>query len=381
MVHPEYGLGRIVAIEGEGPDARGESRSPSAPRGRSCWPNPRCGRWQSRPGQSRRAGSGQRRPRREELPRPARSPSENAAHATPGCQYRSCRHAPPGTRRAANPTRSGRPCSPSSGGADGITIHLREDRRHIQDRDVHLLRETVQVRLNLELALEPAIVALALGVRPDQVTFVPERRAELTTEGGLDVAGQSARVGEALARCRDAGIEVALFIDPDLDAGRGRRRAGRRAVEFHTGRYADAPRGPTATASSSPSGGRRGDHRRRAGIARRPRPELSERRAGRAARTNGRAQHRPQHRQPRLFVGLQQAVREMKTCIASAVVDPTGKPRMIRCARHDQATFHGRHHECRHLCARPRRHTNLGAIFGKFREAILCPLPFRSELL
>ena len=80
------------------------------------------------------------------------------------------------------------------GGADGITVHLREDRRHIQDRDVRLLRETVQVRLNLELAVEPAIVAIAVEVKPDQVTFVPERRAELTTEGGLDVAGQKARV-------------------------------------------------------------------------------------------------------------------------------------------------------------------------------------------
>src|SRR5579863_5782459 len=86
-------------------------------------------------------------------------------------------------------------------GADGITIHLREDRRHIQDRDLRVLKETVQVRLNLELALVPEIIALALDVRPDQATFVPERRAELTTEGGLDVAGQRARVGEALARC------------------------------------------------------------------------------------------------------------------------------------------------------------------------------------
>src|SRR6202022_984197 len=91
------------------------------------------------------------------------------------------------------------------GGADGITVHLREDRRHIQDRDLRLLRETVQVRLNLELARAPEIVARALLVRPDQVTFVPERRAELTTEGGLDVAGQGQRVREAVARCRDAG--------------------------------------------------------------------------------------------------------------------------------------------------------------------------------
>ncbi len=102
------------------------------------------------------------------------------------------------------------------GGADVITIHLREDRRHIQDRDLLHLRDTVQVRLNLELAVEPGVVALALQVGPDQVTFVPERREELTTEGGLDVAGQRERVADTLARCRDAGMEVALFIDPDL---------------------------------------------------------------------------------------------------------------------------------------------------------------------
>src|SRR3954452_16481290 len=101
------------------------------------------------------------------------------------------------------------------GGADGITVHLREDRRHIQDRDLRLLRQTVQVRLNLELAAEPGVIAIALEVRPDQVTFVPERREELTTEGGLDVAGQLAKVGEAVKRCRDAGLEAALFIDPD----------------------------------------------------------------------------------------------------------------------------------------------------------------------
>src|SRR5262249_45309719 len=87
------------------------------------------------------------------------------------------------------------------GGADGITIHVREDRRHIQDRDLRLLRQTAQVRLNLELAVEPNVVALALDVRPDQVTFVPERREELTTEGGLDVAGQRDRAAEAAAPC------------------------------------------------------------------------------------------------------------------------------------------------------------------------------------
>src|SRR5580700_6302223 len=130
------------------------------------------------------------------------------------------------------------------GGADGITIHLREDRRHIQDRDARLLRQTVQVRLNLELAVEPAIVAVALELRPDQVTFVPENRTELTTEGGLDVVSQRVRVGEALARCRDAGLEVALFIDPDPKQVEVAVELGAAAIELHTGRYAGAADGP-----------------------------------------------------------------------------------------------------------------------------------------
>src|SRR5215471_11724582 len=89
------------------------------------------------------------------------------------------------------------------GGADGITVHLREDRRHIQDRDLRVLRETVRTRLNLEMSVEPEIVTIAVQVRPDQVTLVPERRAEVTTEGGLDVLGQFDRVAAAVARCRD----------------------------------------------------------------------------------------------------------------------------------------------------------------------------------
>src|SRR5277367_5760933 len=98
------------------------------------------------------------------------------------------------------------------GGADVITIHLREDRRHIQDRDLRLLRQTVQVRLNMELAVEPKIIDLALEIKPEQATFVPERRLELTTEGGLDVVGQRDRVEGALSRFHDSGIQVSLFI-------------------------------------------------------------------------------------------------------------------------------------------------------------------------
>ena len=125
-------------------------------------------------------------------------------------------------------------------GADGITVHLREDRRHIQDRDLRLLRETVRTRLNLEMSVEPAIVAVAVQIAPEQVTLVPERRAEVTTAGGLDVVGQFDRVAAAVARCRDAGLEVSLFIDPAPAQVEASLRAGARAVELHTGRYADA---------------------------------------------------------------------------------------------------------------------------------------------
>lgn len=125
-------------------------------------------------------------------------------------------------------------------GADGITIHLREDRRHIQDRDFRLLRETISTRLNLESAVESEILALALELRPDQITFVPEKRQELTTEGGLDVIACRKALSQAIARCQTAGIPVSLFIDPDLDQVRASAELGVEAVELHTGRYAEA---------------------------------------------------------------------------------------------------------------------------------------------
>lgn len=126
------------------------------------------------------------------------------------------------------------------GGADGITLHLREDRRHIQERDLELLRQTVTVKLNLELACDDDVLAIACKGRPYQATLVPERREEVTTEGGLDVAGQRTRVSEAAKRLRDAGIVVSLFLDPDprqLDAA---AELGVDAVELHTGAYAHA---------------------------------------------------------------------------------------------------------------------------------------------
>ena len=126
------------------------------------------------------------------------------------------------------------------GGADGITVHLREDRRHIQDRDVELLRQTVRTRLNLEMAATAEMEAIALRIRPDMVTLVPERRQEVTTEGGLDVASQVAELGGIVERLQGAGIGVSLFVDPvaqQLDASCA---TGARWVELHTGRYAEA---------------------------------------------------------------------------------------------------------------------------------------------
>lgn len=126
------------------------------------------------------------------------------------------------------------------GGADVLTVHLREDRRHIQDRDLRVLVETAAVPINLELALDPGVIAIALELRPHQVTFVPERREELTTEGGLDVLGQLGRVADAVARCKAAGMAASLFIDPDPRQVAASVEAGAVAVELHTGRYADA---------------------------------------------------------------------------------------------------------------------------------------------
>ncbi len=129
------------------------------------------------------------------------------------------------------------------GGADGITIHLREDRRHIQDRDLRILKETVSVKLNLELACDDDIVRIAAEVKPDQATLVPEKREEVTTEGGLDVVRHRAIVGEAVRRLKDAGIVVSLFLDPDIEQLEAAAELEVHAVELHTGQYALAKGG------------------------------------------------------------------------------------------------------------------------------------------
>jgi pyridoxine 5-phosphate synthase len=129
------------------------------------------------------------------------------------------------------------------GGADGITLHLREDRRHIQDRDLHVLKETVQVKLNLEMAAADEVTRIALQVRPGQATLVPEKREEVTTEGGLDVLGNRDRVQSCIEKLQAAGIEVSLFIDPDPRQIDAACELDVPAVELHTGRYAEAPIG------------------------------------------------------------------------------------------------------------------------------------------
>ncbi len=131
-------------------------------------------------------------------------------------------------------------------GADSITLHLREDRRHIQDRDVTALREVLQTRMNLEMAVTEEMLLIAQKVLPQDCCLVPESRQEVTTEGGLNVAGQSARVADAVQALGSSGIRVSLFIDPDLEQIEAAHRAGAPVIELHTGTYSDAAGGSQA---------------------------------------------------------------------------------------------------------------------------------------
>ena len=126
-------------------------------------------------------------------------------------------------------------------GAQGITVHLRTDRRHIKERDLELLRQTISTKLNVEMAVTADMARVALQVHPDQVTLVPERPQELTTEGGLDVVVQAATVKDFVRQMHDAGIRVSIFLDPDADQVRKAQAVGADAVEINTGRYAEAP--------------------------------------------------------------------------------------------------------------------------------------------
>lgn len=143
-------------------------------------------------------------------------------------------------RRAKEPDPVAAAVLATLGGADGITVHLREDRRHIQDRDVYLLRETVATRLNLEMATYEEIVGIALKVKPDEATLVPEKRQELTTEGGLDVIATEVATRSAVERLKAAGVHVSLFIDPDLKQIDQAKKLGADAIEFQTASYSEA---------------------------------------------------------------------------------------------------------------------------------------------
>jgi len=147
-------------------------------------------------------------------------------------------------RRGAEPDPVRAAAEAELAGARCITLHLREDRRHIQDRDLRLLRETVQVKLNLEMAVTDEVIRIARDVRPDQATLVPEGREEITTEGGLAVAGAEAHIADAVRRLQEAGIIVSLFVGPEPAHVEAYAATGAEAVEFHTGDYANAAEGP-----------------------------------------------------------------------------------------------------------------------------------------
>jgi pyridoxine 5-phosphate synthase len=143
-------------------------------------------------------------------------------------------------RRARYPDPLYAALAAEAAGADSITLHLREDRRHIQDRDVTVMREALQTRMNLEMAVTEEMIGIACRVLPQDCCLVPESRQEVTTEGGLDVSGQGARIADAVAALCAAGIRVSLFIDPDAVQIEAARRAGAPVIELHTGTYADA---------------------------------------------------------------------------------------------------------------------------------------------
>jgi pyridoxine 5-phosphate synthase len=203
------------------------------------------------------------------------------------------------------------------GGADGITLHLREDRRHIQDRDLRVLRETVTVKLNLELAAEPEIVGIACDNKPDQATLVPEKREEVTTEGGLDLLSNKQRVADAISRLRDAGIGISLFLDPDLKQLDAAKQLGAEAVELHTGEYALAvgEKDQSAQLAKLVAAGK---HVRALGLTLHAGHGLTYRNVKPIAAIEGMAELNIGHSivARALMVGFEQAVREMKRLIS-----------------------------------------------------------------
>ncbi len=205
------------------------------------------------------------------------------------------------------------------GGADAITIHLREDRRHIQERDLRILKESVAVPINLELACAVNVVKIACETMPHEATLVPERREEVTTEGGLDVAGSQAKVRDAVRRLKDAGIVVSLFLDPDpkqLDAGAA---LGVDAIELHTGAYAQATLRHNAgqTQAAIDTLVKAGHRIRAAGITLNSGHGLTYRNVKPIAAINGMHELNIGHSiiARAIMVGLEQAVRDMKRLI------------------------------------------------------------------
>lgn len=205
------------------------------------------------------------------------------------------------------------------GGADGITIHLREDRRHIQDRDLRVLMESVAVPINLELACADDVLKIAGEVRPREATLVPERREEVTTEGGLDVVGSKAKVRDAVKRLQDVGILVSLFLDPDaaqLEAG---VELGVDAIELHTGAYGHATQKHDSkqTQAALESLAKAGKQIRKAGITLNAGHGLTYRNVKPVAALEGMHALNIGHSiiARAIMVGLEQAVRDMKRLI------------------------------------------------------------------
>ena len=206
------------------------------------------------------------------------------------------------------------------GGADVITIHLREDRRHIQERDLRVLMESVAVPINLELACAEDVLGIACRTPPQQATLVPERREEVTTEGGLDVVGQKSKVRDAVRRLKDAGIAVSLFLDPDpaqLDAG---AELGVQAIELHTGAYGHATQRHHAELTQTTLGvlAKAGDQIRKAGVTLNAGHGLTYRNVKPVAAIEEMHELNIGHSiiARAIMVGLEQAVRDMKRLIS-----------------------------------------------------------------
>lgn len=199
------------------------------------------------------------------------------------------------------------------GGADGITFHLREDRRHIIDRDVPLFKGVAGVPLNMEMAVNPSVMKVALAVKPDQVTLVPERREEITTEGGLDMVRHRRRLGPGIAKLRRAGIRVSAFIEPIDDQVAASADLGCQAVELWTGGYAHAKK-PAAVKKALAALSKQIEHGRDCGLLVHAGHGLTYRNVEKVAKLEGLSEFNIGHSiiARSVFVGLREAVRQMK---------------------------------------------------------------------